>query len=350
MMQSPSQLTVVREMRVAIIAMVLLIAVGTAGYMLLEGWNMHDAFYMTVITVFTVGFREVRELSPLGQMFTAALIIFGVGIALWGGASVLQLSISLEARTLMRRRRMRNEISKMRDHFIICGFGRIGSEVCRFFRQRGMPHVVGDSREEAIAELLEIGVPAIQGDCTEDETLRALGIAHARGLIAAAGTDADNTFIVLSARALRSDLYIVARATSPQAERKLRAAGADHVVTPYRIGGQRIAAAALTPNVVDFLDVAMQGDELSLGMDEIRIRDDSPLVGKSLLDSCIRQAFGIVILAIKRANGRLDSNPTPETVIAAGDILIALGTMQQLRDLETLATGKQLTSWTCPNQ
>jgi voltage-gated potassium channel len=336
-MRESTQIGVLREMRFAVLALVALIAAGTAGYVLIEGWGLLDAFYMTVITVFTVGFSEVHELTPAGRIFTSLLIMFGVGIALWAGASVLQHAISPRARMLLRRRRMDKEIAKLRDHFVVCGYGRIGREVCRVFRRRGVTYAVGDVDEGAITELLEAGCPAVQGDCTSDGTLRALGVERARGLVAVAGSDADNTFIVLSARALRPDLYIVARATSPEVESKLRAAGANRVVTPYQIGGQRIAAAAVQPAIVDFLDVAMHGQEVSLALDEIPIRQGSSLPGKTLVDSGIRQQSGAVIVAIKQLDGRLNSNPAPETVLSEGDILIALGTVQQLKDLDALA-------------
>jgi voltage-gated potassium channel len=337
-MDTTGQLGIVREMRLAIVALVALMAIGTAGYVLIEGWGTLDAFYMTVITIFTVGFREVHELSPVGMVFTSVLIMVGVGIALWAGASVLQHAISPRARMLLRRRRMDHDIAKLRDHFIICGYGRIGREVCRVFRRRGVPFAVGDVDEAVTGELLASGCPVVHGNCTEDATLLALGLAHARGLVAAAGSDADNTFIVLSARAMRPDLYIVARATSPEVEGKLRVAGANRVVTPYQIGGQRMAAAAVQPTIVDFLDVAMHGAEVSLALDEVRIRDGSPLVGVPLVDSGIRQQSGAVIVAIKHAAGHLNSNPVPETVLGPGDILIALGTVQQLKDLDALAS------------
>jgi len=336
-MQEPAQLGIFREMRLAIAAMVALIAVGTAGYVLIENYGPLDAFYMTIITIFTVGFSEVHPLKPAGRVFTAFLIMFGAGVALWAVASVLQLAVNPQARLLLRRRRMKSEIAKMREHFIVCGYGRIGREVCRVFGRRGVPFAVGDVDERAVAELLEAGYPVIQGNCTEDETLRALGIERARGLVAVAGTDADNTFIVLSARALRPDLYVVARAASPEVEGKLRAAGANRVITPYRIGGQRIAAAAVQPTIVDFLDVAMHGDEMALALDEIRVLEGASLIGRTLVDSGIRQQSGAVIVAIKHADGRLNSNPAPETPLSAGDILIALGTTQQLKSLQALA-------------
>lgn len=336
-MHGANRLSIVPEIRFAIAAVIALIAVGTAGYVVVEGWQPFDAFYMTIITIFTVGFMEVHELTPAGRLFTSVLVIFGVGIALWAAASVLQYAISPHARLSLRRRKMNREIASLRNHFIICGYGRIGQEVCHVFRRRGVPYAVGDVDEGVIAELLEANCPAIHGDCARDSTLRALGIERARGLVAVAGTDADNTFIVLSARALRPDLYIVARATSPDVEDKLRIAGANRVVTPYQIGGQRIAAAAIQPTIVDFLDVAMRGEEVALALDEVRIREGSALAGTTLATSGIRQQTGAIVVAIKHHDGTLDSNPTPVTLLNVGDTLIALGTVQQLKDLDAMA-------------
>ncbi len=331
------QLGIFREIRLAAMAIALLIGIGTVGYVWLEGWSALDAFYMTVITVFTVGFREVGPLSPASQLFTTGLIVFGVGIALWAGASMLQLALSPEARVAIRRRRTRGEIAKMRDHYIICGYGRIGREVCATFLERGVPHAIGDMDDETASDLEELPCPYVQGDCTDDDVLRSLGIEHARGLIAVAGTDADNTFIVLSARALRPDLYIVARATTHDAERKLRAAGADRAITPYKIGGRRIAALAIQPGVVDFLDVMMKGDEADLALDEIPISPNSELVGRTLQDSRIRDISGAVVLAIRTSGAPLNSNPNRDAVLAADDMLIALGTCEQLAELSRMA-------------
>jgi len=332
-----SHFSLLWELRLAALGVALLVLAGTGGYMLIEGWGLLDSLYMTIITIFTVGYKEVHDLSPFGQVYTSLLIVFGVGVALWAGARLVQLAVSPETQRMVRRRRMDRQIAGLREHFIICGYGRIGREVCRVFRRRGVSYAVGDVSEEVIGELLEAGCPAVAGDCTEDSTLQALGIDRARGLVAAAGSDADNTFIVLSARALRPDLYIVARATSPEVEAKLRAAGASRVVTPYQIGGQRMAAAAIQPTIVDFLDVAMHGDEVSLALDEVHVRVTSPLIGKTLADSGIRQQSGAVIVAIKPLDGKLNSNPAPATLLAVGDTLIALGTVQQLKDLDALA-------------
>ncbi len=331
------QLGIFHEIRLAVLAVVGLIVIGTVGYMALEGWTALDAFYMTVITIFTVGFREIHPLSPASQLFTSGLIVFGVAIAFWAGASMLQLALSPEARVAIRRRRMRSAIAKMRDHYIICGYGRIGREVCATFAERQIAHAVGDVNEGTIAELEELPCPFIHGDCTDDEVLQALGIEHARGLIAVAGTDADNTFIVLSARAIRPDLPIVARATTEDAERKLRAAGADRVLTPYKIGGRRIAALAMQPGIVEFLDVVMKGDEVDLALDEIRIGPRSELVGKTLEGSQLRKISGAVVLAIRDHDGKLNSNPGATAALAPNDVLIALGTCEQLTALSRLA-------------
>ena len=330
-------LVVLRELELAIAAVFCLVAVGVAGFRLIEGWSFPDSLYMTIITLSTVGFGEVHKLSPPGRLFTMLLIVFGVGIALWVATAMVQLVLSRDTRSLLRRRRMRNEISRMKDHFIVCGYGRIGREVCASFRRRNVPHVVADTDPSSLEELEGVGTPFIHGDASDDGVLKTLGIERARGLIAVAGSDADNTFIVLSARALRPDMVIVARSTTPDAERKLMAAGANRVMSPYVSGARRIAAAATQPNVVEFLDVAMQGDEMSLALEEALVAENSPLVGRTLADSEIRQRSGVVVVAIKQAGGTLVSNPPPEMLICAGDILIAVGAVAELEKLVTLA-------------
>ncbi len=330
-------LAVLKELQLALAAVFCLVAVGTAGFRLIEGWSFLDSLYMTVITLSTVGFTEVHPLSPVGKLFTVLLIVFGVGIALWAATNLVQLALSQDTRTALRRRRMRAEISKMRGHFIVCGYGRIGREVCDSFHRRHVPHVVADTDPANVDELEELGVPFIHGDASDDGVLQALGIERAKGLIAAAGTDADNTFIVLSARALRPDIIIVARSTTPAAEKKLLAAGANRVMSPYVFGARRIAAAATQPNVVEFLDVAMQGGEVSLALEEVLVSEESPIVGKTLADSEIRQRSGVVLVAIKCVDCTLISNPTPDTVIHAGDILIAVGAVPELEKLVALA-------------
>jgi voltage-gated potassium channel len=328
-----------RELKIGIVAFVCLIVVGTVGYMVLEDWSFMDAFYMTIITVFTVGFHEMHELDVTGRLLTIFLIVFGVSIALWAATNALQFAVSAETRSMLRRRKMRSEIEGLRDHFIVCGYGRMGREVSACFRRRHVPHVVIDNDPQALYELVELRIPHVHADAADDEVLVVAGIERARAIIAVAGTDAENTFIVLSARSLSPDITIVARAATVEAAKKLRTAGADRVVSPYVIGGQRIAAAATQPNVVDFLDVAMRGDEMSLAMEEVVVEPGSELIGRTLATSQIRERSGAVVVAIKEVSARLNTNPPPSTVIDAGDILIAVGTVEQLTALAKLSAG-----------
>jgi voltage-gated potassium channel len=235
---------------------------------------------------------------------------------------------------------MKGIIDKMSDHFIVCGYGRMGREVSQEFRQRAVPHVVVDSEPERLFELIEADVPNVCGDATEDETLREAGIETARGLIAVTDTDAENTFITLSARSINPDLLIVARAEATETERKLQIAGADKVVSPYVIGGRRLAAAATQPTVVDFLDTVMHGGPgVELAMRELKVEDGAELHGKTLGKSGIREESGAVVVAMKDTEGVIHSNPRVDHVICAGDILICVGTVQELQTLARMCSG-----------
>jgi voltage-gated potassium channel len=323
-----------QQLKVPIALVFCLLTMGTAGYSIIEGWSLLDSLYMTVITLSTVGYREIETPSPAGQVFTVALIVFGVVIAGFVGRAALEFAVSDRTRQVLRRRRMKGIIDKMSGHFIVCGYGRMGQEVSRVFRQRNVPHVVVDSDPERLFDLIEADVPSVVGDATEDETLREAGIESARGVIAVTDTDAENTFITLSARAINRDLLIVARAEDPEAERKLQMAGADRVITPYVIGGRRLAAAATQPTVVEFLDIVMHGGPgLEMGMRELTVQDGAELHGKTLGDSGIREKSGAVVVAMKDTDDVIHSNPRADHIICAGDILVCIGTIQELKTL-----------------
>ncbi len=313
------------------------VLLGTLGYSLLEGWPLVDAFYMTIITLSTVGFGEVRPLSPSGRLFTIILIMVGVGGGAYLFSTVADFIITGELRGTLRRRRMEKQIERLRDHYIICGFGRVGQQVAAEIRQAGKPLVVIDDSPEAVQRMEEAGYLYVQGDAAEDEVLRAAGIARASGLVACVDSDAENVYVVLSARALRPDLVIVARANSVDSERKLRQAGATHVVSPYAIGGRRMATMLLHPHVVDFLDVLMHSSELELMMEEIRVGPNGELAGKTVSEADVRQRTGANILAVKGYRGKLFRKLEPDFRFAPDDVLIALGTREQLNELARLA-------------
>ena len=313
------------------------LASGTAGYAAIEGWSVWDAFYMTVTTVATVGYREVHPLSFGGQAFTLALVLVGVSTALYTFSAFATVVVEggwshyLE---IWRDARMINNLS---DHFVVCGFGRIGSIVANEFKRQATPYVVVDRSADRVREAVEKGHLAVEGDASREETLQRLGIERARGLVAAVGTDAENVYAVLTARVMKNDLFIIARAEGEDSLQKLKKAGADRVISPYRIGAVQIAQTALRPAVVDFVEIATSSDNLELSIEEIRIDDDSPLAGRTLSSAIPRDKLNVVVVGIQHAHGRMEFNPSPEAVLNAGDHVIVLGSSATLKELERAA-------------
>jgi voltage-gated potassium channel len=327
-----------QRFRLAILVLAIVLAGGVTGYVLIEGWPIFDALYMTVITVATVGFSEVRPLSPSGRTFTMALIVVGRAVEVYAIVVFTQVLVVEQLRDVIGRRRMEKTLSQLDRHYIICGWGRMGQEIVDQFRLKRVPFVVIEINPEKCRRLQERGMPVVQGDAADDQTLRAAGVERARGLIAVAPKDADNVFITLSARALKRDLFIVARCAYEQDVQKIRTAGADRVISPYIIGARRIAAAAFHPTVVDFLDQEVHRENAEWELEEIIVSARAAFAGKSLRDCGIRQQTGCTVLAIKEAaTNNFNSNPPPDAVLQIGDTLIALGTPQQLERLEVIS-------------
>lgn len=327
-------------MRFSLITLIILIGGGTSGYILLEGWSPFEALYMTTITLATVGYSEVHQLSFRGQIFTILLIIFGVGTIAYTIGSMIQFMVEGQLYQLLGRKKLQKQINNLRDHYIICGYGRIGRLICRDFVAKPLPFVIVENNAERIPRLIEDGFLFIEGDATQDEVLEQAGIRTAKGLITAVTMDAANVFIVLTARGINPDLFILARASDDGAEVKLLRAGANKVISPYVIGANRMAQAVLRPAVVDFIDIATGHNNLELQMEEIPVSPQSSLVGKDLLQSGIRKDLGLIIIGIKQGN-QLHFNPSAKTVIEAGHILIALGEYPEIKRLELIAA-KQL--------
>lgn len=323
-----------RRVRVGLVLFGAVLVGGTVGYVAL-GFPLLDAAYQTVTTVTTVGYREVRPLTTVGKVFTMALILSGVGTALYTFGLLLEVLIEGELRDVFRRRRMEREIERLSGHVIVCGWGRVGREVARFLAGAGERVVVVDRDPDRLA--LAATHLQVLGDATDDETLRRAGVARARALVAALDTDADNLFVTVSSRALRPDLVIIARARDESSEAKLLRAGATRVVNPQRIGGGRMAAFARQPHVVDFLDVVMHDGSLEFRLEEVAVPPESPLSGCTLRDAQIRDRTGALVLAIRSPDGTFATNPSPETAIRPGDILIAIGTTAQLAALREAA-------------
>ena len=306
----------------------LVVGCGVAGYMLL-GFSLLDAVYQTTITVTTVGFREVRPLSSAGKVFTIVLILLGVGTVLYTFTTLVEAVV--EGQLLSRgRRRMERQVAGLSGHVIVCGWGRVGRVIARYVAGGGQEVVVVDRDPDRLAEVPH---PTVQGDCTDDTVLVQAGIERCRVLVAALDTDADNLYVTLSGRTLRPDLFVIARARVEASEEKLRRAGANRVVNPQHIGGARMAAFALQPHVAEFLDVVMHDGSLQFRLEEVKVAPSSPLAGHSLRDSHIRDHTGALVLALRDGDGGFATNPDPSTVVQPGQVLIAIGTDEQLRRL-----------------
>jgi voltage-gated potassium channel len=320
--------------RLAITLLLLIVAGGTAGYVVIEGWTPWEALYMTVTTVTTVGYREVRPLSFPGQMFTIALIVCGVGTAFYTATLVATLIVEGGLHRQFEQRRFVRMLQELKDHFIVCGAGRIGSMIATELKQQDIPFIVIERSPERTQAAKERGWLVVEADASREEVLRRVGIDRARGLIAAVGTDAENVYTVLTARGMRQELYIIARVESEDAEHKLKRAGADRVISPYQIGASHIVQSALRPAVVDFMRLATSAEHLELSMEQVHVPEQSALAGQSLVDAGIRQKYGVIIVAIKRAGGAMEFNPAPESVIRAGDELVVLGQLSSVKSLE----------------
>lgn len=331
----------VRHLRFSLCTLVAVIGFGTLGYATIEGWGTFDALYMTVITLATVGFKEVHELSDEGKAFTIVLIIFGAGIIAYAVGSMIQFMVEGQLRSILGRKKLEKQISKLHGHYIICGYGRIGTLICREFQAKPLPFVVVEQDPLLCERLSNDGYLFVQGDATDDETLITAGILRASGLITAVTSDTANVYITLTARGLNPNLFILARAGEEGSEKKLKRAGATKVISPYTIGATRMAQAVLRPSVVDFIEIATAGQSMELQLEEIVVQPSSQLVDNTLVTSGIRRDLGVIIVGIKKRAGQMAFNPVPTTLIEAGDVLITLGQASAIQNLEQIAAGAQ---------
>jgi voltage-gated potassium channel len=323
--------------RIVALLIAAVVVAGTAGYVAIERWSAWDAFYMTVITITTVGYREVHPMSRAGEAFTVLVLLGGVGTFFY--AFTLFIALFAEGHFLERRvqRRYLRMLEDLKDHFILCGFGRMGEIIAREFSRQNVAFVVIERSADRMQAALDKGYLAVEADASSEDVLRRVRIDRARGFIAAVGTDAENVYAVLSARLLRPDVFIIGRAETEDARIKLRRAGADRVISPYHIGGQQLAQTALRPAVVDFVQLATTSENLELNMEQVHIATGSPLAGRSLVEAGLRQRFGVVVVGIRRIDGHMDFNPPPETAMRAGDDLVVLGRADNLKELEAAA-------------
>ncbi len=325
-----------RRARWGVAALAAVTAVGTLGYLVL-GFSPLNALYQTVTTISTVGFGEVEPMSSRERLFTMALILGGVGTAAYILSGLVEAVVDGDLMELVGRRRMERRIAGWSGHVMICGYGRVGRSIAAMVGTAGPEVVVVDRDADRLAGL---PVATLQGDATDEEVLRSAGIERARVLVAALTTDADNLFLTVTARAMRPDLFIVARVRQEASEGKLASAGADRVVNPQRIGGQRMAAFVLQPHVAEFLDVVMHDGSLEFRLEEVPVAPTSELGGRSLRDTHIRDRTGALVLAVRDGTGAFTTNPAPETVIRPGHVLIAIGTAAQLAALGDAAAGR----------
>jgi len=327
--------------RLAVIALAILftLALGTVGFVLIEGYPVFDAFYMTLTTVTTVGYGEIRALSHAGRIFNSFLISFGVVTIFLAVGAMTQTLIELELNQYFGKRRVKNMIEKLQGHYIVCGFGRLGRGAADELRRSGVPFVVIDKDEERVERAMKLGMLSVAADASSDDALRDLGIGTAKGLIATLSTDADNLFLILSAKSLNSRLHLAARIDEEASEQKMRRAGADFVFAPYNSTGHRMAQALLKPHVHQFINFATQETGLDVNIEQVQVSTRSTFADRTLAELHAQRDLDVIVLAVRKAAGEMLFNPPPEMAIAAGDHLIVMGATDRLQKLEQLVTG-----------
>ncbi len=304
---------------------------------MIEGWSFLDCLYMTIITIFTVGFKEVRVLSPQGQIFTIFVILGGAGTAIFAFTKIGEIAFEGGINKFWRRRRMEKKLKNLKDHYIICGHGRMGKIVRERLEEEKLPFVVIDNKEEQLEDLKQTNSCLfIEGDATHEDILTKAGIKKAKGLAALLPTDADNLYLVLSAKLINPSLFIFSKAMDEEAERKILQIGANKVVSPYKLSGLKIAQGLIRPTLVDFMDLIIRRKELSLYMEEFAVKKDSQLVNRNLRESDIRRTANVIVVAVKKPGEELVFNPSPDTKMETGDILLVLGDKNAVNQFENI--------------
>lgn len=325
-----------KRLRISFTLLSATIFLGTIGYYFVEDMSLFDSFYMTLITISTVGFSEVKPLTNYGRIVTIAIISTGITIGAYTIGTIVRMLIEGELRKTYGRRKLEKQISTLHDHYIICGYGRIGSLICKELQYHNIDFVVIDNDPSSIERLEKEKMFYLPMDATTEDALLKAGITKARGVVTAVRSDADNIFITLTAKGLRPDIFILSRASQEKNESKLKRAGATRVVSPYLIGGRRMAQVLIRPTVVDFIDIAMMDKHLGLLMEEYRVKGSSNLIGKNLVESNLRKDFGIIIVAIKKNSGEMIFNPQPNEKLAPDDVIVVLGKKADLERMKSI--------------
>ena len=325
-----------RKLRYSLLMLIGIIGLGTCGYYFVEHMPLFESFYMTIITLSTVGFSEVIPLSQAGRTITVIIIILGISVGAYTIGMLFRALVEGELVKIFGRRKVQKQVSVLKNHFIICGFGRIGRIVCSELAADDFDFVVIEQDPSVIEHIEALKYLYLEMDATTEEALMQAGIMEAKGIGTAVNSDANNVFITMTAKSLRPDVFVLARASEEQNEPKLFRAGATRVVSPYLIGGRRIAQMLKKPTVVDFIDIAMMGTHLGLMMEEAKIGDNSSLIGKTLIDSQLRKDFGAIIVAIKKLSGDMVFSPMPSETLEAGDVIVIIGKKEDLKRMRTV--------------
>ena len=313
-----------------------IVCLGTVGYRFIEDMSFFEAFYMTIISISTVGFSEIAPLHPSGRILTIFIVIMGISVGTYTIGTIVRVFVEGELQIFFGRRKLQKQIAKIINHYIICGFGRIGRIICEELAEDNIDFVVIERNPAAVEEIIAKAYLFLELDATSDEALLKAGIMKAKGIVTAVDSDANNVFITLTARGLRPDTFVMARASEERNEDKLLRAGANRVVSPYLIGAKRMGQILKRPTVVDFIDIATMENQLGLMMEEAKINQTSRLCGKNLIDSNLRKDFGVIIVAIKKPSGEMLFNPLPSEKLESGDVIVVIGKKDDLQEMRSI--------------
>ncbi len=314
-----------RKLKISLYLLIVTILFGIFGYHIIENMSIFDSFYMTIITISTVGFSEIKPLTGAGRIVTLLIIVFGITNGAYAIGNLIRMFIEGEIRKTFGRKKVEKQISNLVNHYIICGYGRIGSLICHELHRHGIEFVVIENDLNTVKKLENDGFLYLNMDASSDDSLIKAGIKKAKGIITAVRSDADNVFITLTAKGLNPDIFVLSRASDEKNEVKLKRAGATRVVSPYILGGRRMAQVLIRPTVVDFMDIAITESEIGLKMEEVLIKRGSNLIGKNLVESNLRKDYGVIIVLIKKYNGEMIFNPRPDEILGENDVLVMIG-------------------------